>query len=54
MLEDDLRHRWTQEDEDWYISVLLDPISRDNRWCCAEDIAVYICAMFRHSENNMD
>ena len=56
-LEDEHRHRWTQHDEDWYISVLLDPISRDdliNGWSCPEDIAVYICAMFRHSTNNMD
>ena len=25
VLEAELRHWWAQEDEDWYISVLLDP-----------------------------
>jgi hypothetical protein len=24
LLEEDLGHRWTQEDEDWYISVIRD------------------------------
>ena len=53
-LEEDLGHRWTQLDEDFYISVLRDPISRDNRWTSAWDISVYIFAMFRYAERNMD
>ena len=53
-LEETNRHRWTQDDQDCYISTLFDHIKRDNRWSCVEDVAVYICAMFRLAENNMD
>ena len=53
-LEETNRHRWTQEDQDLYISTLFDHIKRDGRWSCVEDVAVYICAMFRLVENNMD
>jgi hypothetical protein len=53
-LEETNRHLWTQEDQDLYISTLFDHIKRDVRWSCVEDVAVYICAMFRLAENNMD
>ena len=49
-LEETNRHRWTQEDQDLYISTLFD----HSLTSCVEDVAVYICAMFRLAENNMD
>jgi hypothetical protein len=53
-IEDEHRHLWTPENENWYVAVPLVLIERDTRWSSAEDISVYICAEFRHVENNMD
>ena len=53
-LEEDRGHRWTQHDEDWYISVVRDYVARDDRWTSAWDMSVYIFAMFRDADRNMD
>ena len=44
----------TQQDEDWYVSVVRDYVARDDRWTSAWDMSVYIFAMFRDAERNMD
>jgi hypothetical protein len=53
-LEEDRGHRWTQQDEDWYVSVVRDYVARDDRWISAWDMSVYIFAMFRDADRNLD
>ena len=54
MLEEDLRYRWTQSDEDWFVTQVLHHAIVGGRWTSTWDVAIYIYAMFRHSECNMD
>jgi hypothetical protein len=44
----------TQQDEDWYVSVVRDYVARDDRWTSAWDMSVYIFAMFRDADRNLD
>ena len=44
----------TQQDEDWYVSVVRDYVARDDRWISAWDMSVYIFAMFRDADRNLD
>ena len=53
MLVEDFRHSWTQSDEDWFVTQVLHERIVGGRWTSTWDVAIYIYAMFRHSECNM-
>ena len=54
MPEEDFRHSWAQSDEDWFVTQVLHHAIVGGRWTSTWDVAIYIYAMFRHSECNMD